>query len=318
MKFPRFFAAASLVASLPLFSAAIVPAALAQTTDGVSTKTIITVLPKSAEQTPQLQPQDLKVVVNGKSVQPQNVTLMRGDRAGLEFVILIDTGARNSLGRQMNDIANFVKGLPPTTQVAIAYMMNGRSVFEQPFTADKNLALRALHLPGGTAGSSASPYFCLSDLAKNWPSHNTENRREVLMITDGIDPYEVHFDPDDPYVNSAVNDAIRNGLVVDALYWHDQGLASRTFLANGGQDLLTLTATHTGGTFYYQGLDNPVSFAPFLDQLKNRLQNQYELGLNVPSRGKPQVVTLRVKLAMPGVKLTAPDLIYVPSASREQ
>ena len=317
MKSHRLFTAAALVAALPFF-AALSPTALAQTTDGVSTKTIITVLPKGSEQTPNVTPQDLKVQVNGKSVQTDNVIPMRGDRAGLELVILIDSGARNSLGRQMGDIAQFVKSLPPTTEVGIAYMINGRAVFNQPLTADKNRALQSLHLPGGVAGESASPYFCLSDLAKNWPSRNAENRREVLMITDGIDPYEVRFDPDDPYVNTAVKSAISAGVVVDALYWHDQGFASRTFLANGGQNLLTLTTNRTGGTFFYQGLGNPVSFTPFLNELKTRLQNQYELGLTVPAKKKADVATLRVRLEAPGTRLTAPDLVYVPALSTER
>jgi hypothetical protein len=196
-------------------------------------------------------------------------------------------------------------------------MMNGRAVFQQPFTTDKNQALRALHLPGGTPGSSASPYFCISDLAKNWPSKNFANRREVLAITDGIDPYEVRFDPEDPYVRAAIHDSVRAGVIVDALYWHDMGLASRVgFLANGGQNLLMLLTDATGGTFFYQGLGNPVSFTPFLNDLSKQLQNQYELGFVVPGKSKPELESLKVKLEMPGVKLHAPDLVLVPAQAQ--
>lgn len=310
MKLSRIFPAAGLLAALPLFSAAISPAAFAQ--DDVPAKTVITVLPKSSEQTPAVQPSDLKIQVNGKSIQPDTLTPLRG--SGLELVILIDSGARASLGRQMDEISGFVKSLPPNTSVAIAYMINGRADFQQPFTTDKSLALRALHLPGGSAGTSASPYFCLSDLAKNWPSRNTTSRREVLMVTDGIDPYEVRFDPEDPYVQAAIKDSIRAGLVVDAIYWHDAGLASRIgFLADGGQNLLSLVTQNTGGYFYYLGLSNPVSFKPFLSDLSHRFENQYELGFNVPAQKKTQVETLKVKLEMPGVKLNSPDLILVPA-----
>jgi hypothetical protein len=314
MKVHRILAAAGLIAAV---SAAAAPAALGQTSDGVPVKTIITVLPKHSEQVPPVQPQDLKVQVNGKSAEVENVTPLRGDRAGLELVILIDSGARNSLGRQMQEIASFVKSLPPSTQVAIAYMSNGRALFEQPFTANKDMALRALHLPGGVAGSSASPYFCLSDLAKNWPSKDTENRREVVTITDGIDPYEVRFDPEDPYVNQAVNDSIRAGIIIDALYWHDMGIASRRgFLAAGGQNLLSLVTGNTGGVLYYQGLGNPVSFTPFLNDLSRRLDNQYELGFVVPGKKKPEVASLKVKLQMPDVRLSAANLIFVPPTGR--
>jgi hypothetical protein len=314
MRFHRFFVAAGLIAAFPLFAAVTTLTALAQPSDEASARTIITVLPKNSEQAPPVEPQNLKVQVNGKSVQADSVTPLRGDRAGLQLVILIDSGARNSLGRQMGEISQFVKSLPPSTEVAIAYMINGQAVFQQPFSTDKSQALRALHLPGGTPGSSASPYFCISDLAKHWPSAITADRREVVVITDGIDPYEVRYDPEDPYVNAAIKDAIRAGIVVDALYWHDSGIASRIgFLANGGQNLLAELTGSTGGTLYYEGLDNPVSFTPFLNDISRQLENQYELGFIVPAKKKADVETLKVKLEMPGVKLASPNLVAVPA-----
>ena len=183
--------------------------------------------------------------------------------------------------------------------------------FEVPLTTDKNAALRALHLPGGVAGSSASPYFCLSDLAKNWPSKNTANRREAVMITDGIDPYNVHFDPEDPYVNTAIHDAIRAGIVVDAIYWHDMGIASRVgFLANGGQNLLGLVSGDTGGSFYYQGLANAVSFQPFFADLSKRLNNQYELDFMTADTNKPEIEGLKLTVTA-RAKIDAPQEVYV-------
>jgi hypothetical protein len=315
MKFYRFFAAIGLVSALPVLAGVPSLTAFAQTTDGVPVKTIITVLPKSAEQQPpSIQPQDVKIQVNGKSAEAESVTPLRGDRAGLELVVLIDSGARNSLGRQLEEIATFIKSLPPTTQVGIAYMTNGRADFQQPFTADKELALRALHLPGGIPGGSASPYFCLSDLAKNWPSKNTENRREVVAITDGIDPYQVRYDPEDPYVQSAIKDSIRAGVIVDALYWHDSGIASRVgFVAFGGQSLLSQVTAATGGTLYSLGTSNPVSFNPYFQDLSNRLENQYELGFMISGKNKPEVANLKVKLQVPGAKLTAPNQVLVPA-----
>jgi len=307
MKLGRFFTAAALAATLPVLFA--LPA-LAQ--QGMA-KTVITVLPKKSEMQPSIEPQNVKVKVAGKSVETQSVTPLRGDRAGLELVILIDSGVRTSLGRQLSDISDFVKSLPPTTQVAIAYMVNGRAIFEQPFSADKPQALRSLRIPAGSPGSSASPYFCISDVAKNWPSRDTQNRRELIVITDGIDPYEVRFDPSDPYVHTAIYDAIRAGVTIDALYWHNAGIASRIgWLASGGQNLLTLLTEDTGGRLYYQGLSNPVSFAPFFREISHRLENQYEIGFTTPASNKTSVESLSVKLQVPDVKLTAPHLVAIP------
>ncbi|HTV05315.1 MAG TPA: hypothetical protein VME86_08095 [Acidobacteriaceae bacterium] len=315
MKLYRLFGAAALYAAVlswVVFSPATVNA---QSGTGAAVKTIMTAVPKKAEEPPPIRPSDVKVKVNGRSAEVDDVTPLRGDHAGLQLVVLIDSSARESLGQQMKEIASFVKALPPTTQVAIAYMVNGRAVFEQPFTTNKELALRALHLPGGTVGSSASPYFCISELAKNWPSRNSADRREVIAITDGIDPYEVRYDPEDPYVRAAIHDAVRNGVVVDAIYWHNQGIASRIgWLASGGQSLLSMVTEQTGGKFYYQGFGNPVSFRPYFQDLSTRLENQYELDFMVPAKTKSQIASLNVKLAIPDVKMNAPQLVVVPGS----
>ena len=312
MKIRKGFFAAGSIAALCFAASGWIPAAVAQ--DLTPTRTVITVLPKHAEMPPTITPQDVKIKVNGKAVRMDSVTPLRGDRAGLELVILIDSGARTSLGVQLRDLTNFIQSLPPTTEVGIAYMMNGRAIFEQPFTADKARAANALHIPAGSAGSSASPYFCLSDLAKNWPSRNPNNRREVIAITDGIDPYEVRFDPSDPYVQTAIRDSIRAGVIVNALYWHNRGIASRVgWAAVGGQNLLGMVTGDTGGKLYYQGLGNPVSFAPFLEEISKRLNNQYELGFSVPASVRPGIDGLKVKLEVPDVKLTAPNLVLVPA-----
>src|ERR1700739_4877751 len=116
--------------------------------------------------------------------------------------------------------------MPPNTRIAIAYMENGRAVFLSPLACSADAVLKGLHLSAGFPGSNASPYFCLSDLAKNWPSHDRTARREVLMVTDGVDNYERRFDPQDPYVEAAVNDSVRAGLVVYSIYWKDMGRAN--------------------------------------------------------------------------------------------
>ena len=315
MKPNRIFAAAAISGLL----AAVSPA-LAEGSDEVQAQAVITVLSKNAESPAPLQQQDLKVQVAGKSANITDLVPLRGDRAGLELVILIDGSARTSLGRQMGDIEHFVQGLPPTTSVAIAYMQNGSAVFSQPFTTDKAQALKSLHLPNGSAGSNASPYFCLSNLSKTWPSNNRDNRREVVMVTDGVDPYNLRFDPDNPYLQSAINDSIRAGLIVDSIYWHDDGrYDSGVYQSNAGQSLLNIVSQATGGKSYWQGTGNPVAFAPYLDDLGRRLQNQYELGFVASAKSKPEIVNLKVKLTMPNTKIDAPQkVVIVPGGVAKQ
>jgi hypothetical protein len=315
MKSSQFFAATAVLGLM----AAVAPA-FAQGSDEVSAQAVITVLGKNNEAVAPVQERDLKVEVNGKSADVTELVPLRGDRAGLELVVLIDGSARTSLGTQMGDIERFVKQLPPTTSVGIAYMENGRAVFAQPLSADKAKALESLHLPNGSPGSSASPYFCLSDLAKKWPSTNRDNRREVVMITDGVDPYNLRFDPDNPYVQAAMSDSIRAGLVVDSIYWHDQGrYDAGLYQNNAGQSLLLQVTQVTGGKSYWQGIGNPVSMAPFFDDLNRRLQNQYELGFSVKAKTKPEIASLKVKLTMPDTKLDSPQRVaIVPGGVAQQ
>lgn len=307
MKLNRTFVAGTFLSLL----AAVSPV-LAQGADTATVKAIVTATGKGNEAPAPLLQQNLQVQVGGKSTPVAGLVPLRGERAGLELVILIDGAARTSIGTQFGDIERFVNSLPPTTSVGIAYMENGRALFSQPLTTDKAQALKSLHLPVGTPAVSASPYFCLSDLAKHWPSNDRENRREVVMITDGVDPYNLRFDPDNPYVQSAIEDSIRAGLIVHSIYWHNQGRYDRSlYQNNAGESLLDEVTQATGGKAYWQGIGNPVSFAPFFDDLNRRLQNQYELGFDAAVKPKPEIVSLKVKLHEPEVKIDAPQRVLV-------
>jgi hypothetical protein len=274
---------------------------------------IVTVLPKhDGEVAASVANQDLSVKLNGKQAKVTAWTLLQGPADSLELVVLIDSSARSSLGSQLDEIASFVKSLPPNTKAAIAYMESGRAVFAAPLSADHAQVLSALHLPGGSPGSDASPYFCLSDLAAHWPSANRKARREVVMVTDGVDNYQRQFDPDDPYVQAAISDSVRAGLVVYSIFWRSQGRAdSSMYENNGGQNLLNEVTQATGGKNFWQGMGNPVSFQPFFDELTRRLRNQYELGFVSRLNGKAEVENLKLKLSAPGTEIDAPQQVLV-------
>jgi hypothetical protein len=283
---------------------------------------IVTVLPKHAgEISPNVSEQDLQSVkVNGKQVKVTSWVPLRDPQNGVELVILIDSSARSSLGRQTQDIEQFVGSLPPNIKAGIAYMQNGHASFSGPLTTDHAEILRALHLPVGGPGSSGSPYFCLSDLARNWPSRDRSSRHEVLMVTDGVDTFQRRLDLDDPYVRAAITDSVRAGLVVFSIYWKSQGAADNNSLESGaGQSLLSEVSQATGGASFWQGSGNPVSFQPYFDELTRRLHNQYELGFSAPIGGKPEVESFKLKLSVPGSEVDAPQqVLVVPAGAAKQ
>lgn len=280
-------------------------------------RAVVTILPsqKNGNVGP-IATQSLKLKVNGKESTVTSFNPLQEANSPVELVLLLDSGARTSLGTQFGDIEKFVGEMPPNTRMAIAYMDNGQAQIASPLSSNGADVLKGLHLGNGFPGSNASPYFCLSDLAKNWPSHDRTARREVLMVTDGVDNYERRFDPEDPYVEAAINDSIRAGLVVYSIYWKDMGrFQSGWYETNAGQNLLLMVTQATGGNSYWEGIGNPVSLQPYFQDLRRRLNNQYELSFTASSKGKPEIDSLKLDLHVPSAKVDAPQKVLVTGSA---
>jgi hypothetical protein len=274
---------------------------------------VVTVLPKVDGQLPaSVLNQDLSVKVNGKNAKVSEWRPLNKPADRVELVILMDSSSRTSLGGQLDAIAGFFDHLPPNTSAAIGYMMNGTAFLSGPLTTDAAALKKQLHLPGGSSGSNGSPYFCLSELVKNWPSQDATARREVIMISDGVDPYHAGIGTENPYIQSALNDAARAHVIVDTLYWTSQGRMDSTMAGNNnGQNQLSTLAEYTGGKDFWHGYGNPVSLEPYFDEIARRLRNQYELRFVVPLKNKPEVESMHLKLSAPGTEVNSPEQVYV-------
>jgi hypothetical protein len=153
-----------------------------------------------------LEAADLTVLRSNTPVPVVHLERLSGDLADMQLFVLLDDATRSSsLAIQLPELKMFLESLPATTQVAVGYMRNGTFGLVQGFTGDHQEATRALRLPAAIPGENGSPYFVLSDLAKHWPSKQSTNRRAVLMLTDGVDPYYGAANMDDPYVNAAIH-----------------------------------------------------------------------------------------------------------------
>ena len=233
---------------------------------------------------------------------------MRGDQANLELYIAIDDGEDSDLGLQFNSLKDFINRQPGTTQVGLAYLRNGSANIVAPMTADHAQVAKALRLPFGQPGISASPYMGVSDLVKKWPA--AEARREVLLITSGIDPWSPP-DPQNPYLQKAIADAQRGGILVHSIYYAEAGHPGHSYRSvNWGQNYLSELGDETGGEAYWQGFSSPVSFDPYLKDLAQRLQNQYLLTL-AKEEIKPGLEPVRVSATRPDVSLVTASKISV-------
>jgi hypothetical protein len=281
-------------------------------------RAVVTAETKAAEGVTTIPKGSISVYENRKLKDVSGWAPLRGARSGLQLVVLLDDSSRGNLGLQLNDIRNFLSGLPPTAQVAIGYMRNGTPNLVQNFTNDHAQAAKALRLPQGIAGVNGSPYFSLSDLVKRWPGGNNDVRREVIMVTDGVDRYSGgRFDPENPYVRAATSDAQKAGVIVYSIYYRGAGRFDRSELVtDGGQNYLTQISGDTGGKVYLEGFGNPVSFAPFLSDIQRKLQNQYEL--TFVSTAKPGLQPIRVKTNQPNTSLQFPARVPIGGVTPPQ
>ena len=239
-----------------------------------------------------------------------------GDHAALELFILIDDSSNSSLGSQLQDIKQFIGHQPPTTKIGVAYMQNGIARIEQNLTNDHDQAIKAIRLPLGYFGANASPYFSLSDLVKKWARDG--ERHEVLMITNGFDPYYGTGDMLDPYLDAAIEDSQRAGVLVSAIYEPSAGHAGHSYWLNyWGQMYLAKLGEETGGEAYYIGFTGQApDFGPYLKEMANRLNHQYILAFVPAPQKKAGMRPVKLKTELNNVDLTAANRVYVPATAR--
>jgi len=281
-------------------------------TKPVPTQMVITVRPANGHAAQQnLDARELTILQGHTRASVAHVERLAGDFADMQLFILLDDSTRSSsLGVHLPELKAFVASLPASTQVAIGYMRNGTFGLVEPFTTEHDKAAAALRLPESIPGGNGSPYFALSDLAKRWPSKETTNRRAVLMLTDGVDRYYGGAIIDDPYVDAAIQDTLKNGVMVYSIYLRGAGLyGGGGFTTNVAQSRLMEVSAETGGQAYFQDFSDPVAIAPFLTDFQDRLANQYQVTVD-DLHGKG-VQPVKVRTELPGLKIEAPTRIYV-------
>jgi hypothetical protein len=279
---------------------------------GVPVNMVVTVESRHGEHPPAVDREDVMVYQGKTRDKVTSWVPAQGDHAQLELFILLDDSSDPNLGSQFDDIRQFINAQPATTKVGVAYMQNGIAQVVQNLTEDRAQAAKSLRLPLGVVGVNASPYFALSDLVKRWPASTA--RREVVMVSDGIDRYYDEADLQDPYVASAIDDAQRAGIVVSAIYNPGIGHFGHDYWRNyWGQLYLAQATDATGGESYYIGFTGPaVAFAPFLDDVDHRLKNQYLLTfLAVPGK-KPGLQSVKLRTELHNVELVSATRVFVP------
>jgi hypothetical protein len=71
----------------------------------------------------------------------------------------------------------------------------------------------------------------------------------------------------------------------------------------------------TGGKSFFLGLQQPVSFVPYLDQLQNILDNQYLLSFDAQPGKKAQLQNVSINTEVAGFDLSSADSVLVPGGN---
>jgi hypothetical protein len=277
--------------------------------NGVPVHMTITAEPKKGKEVPVLHAEDV-IVEQGKARDKvTDLTSLRG--APQHLFMLVDDALDSSVGNQLQDLRKFISTLPPTTAVGIAYMRNSSAQVLQNPTTDHAAAAKAVRLTLGNVGAGSSPYLAIADLAKRWP--DTGVRREVIMISDGIDRF-YGGGLSNPYVDTAIDEAQKAGILVDAIYARGIGHFGHSFSRiSWGQMYLSQVAAETGGESYINGFDTPVSFTPFLDDLRARFDEEFKLGFLAKPGKKPGLESVKFKTEVPDIEIVGASRVYVPA-----
>jgi hypothetical protein len=287
---------------------------------------------QSDNELPRLRQDEVKVKQGRTFLRVTQLIPAQGDNATLQLMILIDDTLNTPVGNNLNDLKEFIEAQPPSTVIAIGYMSNATVNVVQNFTPDHELAVKAVRLPRGGFSTMDSPYLSLISVVKGWPQQNV--RREVLMVTDGIDRLRGEkptatqlgpsFGPEPIYhsmptisvdANSASEISQRYNVLVYSLYSPGVGRAGRSsWDLQVGLSGLSKIAEETGGECYSLGTSNLVSFKPYLERFQKNLENQYYLVFLAVPKKKAGFQRVRVETELPNSEILTPDNVWVEAA----
>ena len=300
---------------------------------GVQVHMVITdVALREDAELPRLQKEDVKVKQGRNFLQVTQLIPAQGDNASLQLMILIDDTLNTSVGNSLNDIKEFISAQPPSTIIGVGYMANAGVNVVQNFTADHDLVVKAVRLPRGSLSTMDSPYLSLINLVKGWQQQNV--RREVLMVTDGIDrlrgeaPAPSRMGPNYGPVyhsmptistdaTSASEISQRYNVLVYSVYAVGVGRAGRSsWDLQVGQSGLSKLTNETGGELFSLGTSQLVSFKPYLERWQKMIDSQYYVVFQAVPRKRAGLQRVNVQTELSNSEIVAPDNVWVDASAK--
>ncbi len=222
-----------------------------------------------------------RLIVQENNEEQQILSIRSVSTTPLSIALVIQEDLTSTFNLQLNDIREFIRGLPKGTRVMTVYSRSGSVDVRQRFTDDLDLAAKSLRIVSGVSTMGPrSPYDGVEQVLSRFDSVPA-GRRAILLFSDGLDASQglnlasiaQSFD-----LEQAILKAQRRSVAVYSFY-------SPTRLTENGNSIFVLAAQgalgklsdETGGRAFYQGSMAPVSFIPFFRDLVMSLNRQFAL-----------------------------------------
>jgi len=241
----------------------------------VPVQIVVTEEPLRGSQAPALSASDVAVWQDHLRLPIAELVPLKGANADLELFVLLDERINPDQTALFDQLRRFISLQDRATAVGVAYLFNGDVTIAEAPTKDHVRAAEALRATTGNESAAANPFTSLSLLIGRWTAKAP--RREVLFVTDGMDRFEDVGDYN-MYVEDAVSDAQRAGVLVYSLYAPALGHASHSpALIRWGQTYLGQVAEETGGEAYFPIAGTPAPYESYFTDIAKHLANQFRI-----------------------------------------
>jgi hypothetical protein len=315
---------ASAAAAALVLSAALAPAAFAQT----PTMIVLRAMPAKAKRGETFKPLDTitqadidSIKLGGKPVAITSVDpLLKGPHV-LQLMVLLDTMQMIGGNGQFDSIKKFFTEMPPNVEIGVGWLLQSQVRVVQPFTTDRDAVGKVLiqqtrEQADNPKNDNGNPYSCLRWLGAHWPGYDPAKLRAVLMFTDGIirnNSQPQGGDQLNPDVDGASQILQRDSIVPYPFFYLDYPVVDSNRSEGGqleGQTWYSQLTADTGGEGLWDGQFSPGSFDPLLDKFYSVLKS--EVVVTVAAPGSPgKQLRLDAKATKDDIKLLGPDQVTV-------
>ena len=260
-----------------------------------------------------------EIKIGGKPATITAWTPLLNGPTKLQLVVLFDSQLRIGINRQFDEIKNLFNSLPPNVEIAVGFLLQGKAVIKQPFTADRTVAGNALHLPTilealNPKNDNGDPYNCLHDLAVHWPDPDPKKVRAVLVFPGGHGNHYASqgsgFEQTNHEVDSVSYDLIRAGIAPFSIDYvpPEIPIGSPGSVSGGISDQLSKMTNGEAISYYGVRGATSTSVDPLLYRFYSILYSEAVVTVTAKGSGLQR---LDIKSSNDAIKVVGPDQVMI-------